>query len=158
PRQRHHHDAVQLLRAADGVGAARVSGDALPEADAELGRGEFAGDQRQGRQPVRAPPLPQGVGGAGAVRRNCLPLPHTAEGGRREGQTVWDNSRATADDQGLKLSAQRALLTHVTRSMRAVSVDVIPEEKRSWIRFIFDGEPPAAEAETASVACTEIMT
>ncbi len=65
---------------------------------------------------------------------------------------------AVTDDIRLRLSAQRALLTHITRSMRAVSVDVIPEEKRAWIRFIFDGEPPAAEAETASVACTEIMT
>jgi hypothetical protein len=65
---------------------------------------------------------------------------------------------AQQDDINLRLSAQRALLTHVTRTMRAVSVDVVPEEKRAWIRFVFDGEPPPAEAEAASVACTEIMT
>jgi hypothetical protein len=65
---------------------------------------------------------------------------------------------ALADDIRLRLSAQRALLTHTTLGMRAVSVDVVPEQKRAWVRFIFDGEPSLAEAEAASCACTEIIT
>lgn len=41
--------------------------------------------------------------------------------------------------------------------MRAVSVDVVPEEKQAWIRFVFDGQPPPEEEETASCASTEII-
>ena len=65
---------------------------------------------------------------------------------------------ALQDDIRLRLSAQRALLTHITRRMRAVSVDVAPEQKKVWVRFIFDGEPSLAEAKAASCACTEIIT
>src|SRR5438067_1275574 len=65
---------------------------------------------------------------------------------------------SVADDMRLRLSAQRGLLRHITRSMRAVSVDVVPGEKRAWIRFVFDGVPPPEEEETASCACTEILT
>lgn len=65
---------------------------------------------------------------------------------------------AHEDDIQLRLSAQRALLTHVTPSMRAVSVEIIPEQRRAWVRFIFDGEPSPTEKETASAAHTEILT
>ncbi len=65
---------------------------------------------------------------------------------------------AQPDDIRLRLSAQRALLTAITPSMRAVSVEVIPEQRRAWVRFIFDTEPSPAEEETASVAHTEIAT
>ncbi len=65
---------------------------------------------------------------------------------------------ALEDDIRLRLSAQRALLTHITTSMRAVSVDVVPEVRHARIRFIFDGEPPVAEAEAASCASAEIQT
>ncbi len=64
---------------------------------------------------------------------------------------------AQEDDIQLRLSAQRALLTHITPSMRAVSVEVIPEQRRAWVRFIFDGKPSPDEEETASVAHTEIL-
>jgi hypothetical protein len=64
---------------------------------------------------------------------------------------------AHKDDIFLRLSTQRALLTHITPSMRAVSVEVSPEQRRAWVRFIFDGEPSADEEETASVAHTEIL-
>ncbi len=65
---------------------------------------------------------------------------------------------AQEDDIKLRLSAQRALLTHITPTMRAVSVEFIPEQRRAWVRFIFDGKPSPDEEETASVAHTEILT
>ena len=64
---------------------------------------------------------------------------------------------ALQDDIRLRLSANAALLTHVTPGLRAVSVDVVPEQKRAWLRFIFDGKRPSAEQETASCASTEIL-
>ena len=38
-----------------------------------------------------------------------------------------------------------------------MSVDVLPEQQRAWVRFVFDGVPGAAEEEEASVAYTEIL-
>jgi hypothetical protein len=64
------------------------------------------------------------------------------------------------DDDGntrLRLSAQRALLTHITPSMRAVSVEAVPERQLAWVRFTFDAEPGPSELGTAAVAHTEIL-
>ena len=41
PRQRQDLDAVRVLRPADRVGAAGLPGDAVPEDDAGVGRGEL---------------------------------------------------------------------------------------------------------------------
>lgn len=60
-------------------------------------------------------------------------------------------------DVRLRLSVQRALLTHVTRSMRAVSVEVRPADRVAWIRFVFDGEPSPEARELASCAHTEML-
>lgn len=60
-------------------------------------------------------------------------------------------------DIRLRLSAQRALLTHITPSMRAVSVEVRPDERMAWMRFVFDEEPSPAEREVASCAQTELL-
>jgi len=62
-----------------------------------------------------------------------------------------------ADDNSLRLSAQRALLTHVTPRLRAVSVDIDPESCRIWARFIFDDEPSETVRDTAACAGTEII-
>jgi hypothetical protein len=62
---------------------------------------------------------------------------------------------ALEDDIRLRLSAQRALLTNITLSLRAVSVDVTPEKKRAWLRFIYDGKPLQVEEETASCASAD---
>ena len=60
-------------------------------------------------------------------------------------------------DARLRLSAQRALLTHITPSMRAVSVEVRPADRVAWVRFVFDGEPSPAVREAASCAHTELL-
>jgi hypothetical protein len=62
------------------------------------------------------------------------------------------------DDIRLRLSAQRALLTHVTPQLRAVSVDIDPVHHQVWVRFVFDGEPSESAREAASCAATEIVT
>jgi hypothetical protein len=61
------------------------------------------------------------------------------------------------DDITIRLSAQRALLTHVTSQLRAVSVDIDPSQRRVWVRFVFDGEPLEAAREAASCAATEVV-
>lgn len=61
-------------------------------------------------------------------------------------------------DTRIRLSAQRALLTHVTPSMRAVSVEVQPAAQTAWMRFVFDGEPSPDGREVASCAHTELLT
>jgi hypothetical protein len=56
-----------------------------------------------------------------------------------------------------RLSAQRALLGHVTPPLRSVSISV-NELKSAWsIRFVFDGEPSESQLEEAKVATTEIL-
>ena len=60
-------------------------------------------------------------------------------------------------DVRLRLSAQRALLTHVTPSMRAVSVEIQPADRVVWMRFVFDGEPSPDAREVASCAHTEVL-
>ena len=56
-----------------------------------------------------------------------------------------------------RLSAQRALLTHVTPSLRAVSI-AVDEANLKWaIRFIFDGKPSEAHLELARGAVTELI-
>jgi hypothetical protein len=69
----------------------------------------------------------------------------------KEGLGVDANAR-------IRLSAQRALLTHVTPSLRAVSVEVQPAAGLAWMRFVFDGEPLPAAREVASCAHTELLT
>lgn len=61
------------------------------------------------------------------------------------------------DDIRLRLSAQTALLTHVTPHLRAVSVDIAPSQKLVKIRFIFDGQPSESDRDTAYCAGTEII-
>jgi hypothetical protein len=53
------------------------------------------------------------------------------------------------------LSAQRALLSHVPPSLRAVSVDF--DEHRIYLRCIFDGEPTEEDLELMSFSATEII-
>lgn len=55
------------------------------------------------------------------------------------------------------LSAQRALLGHVTPQLRAVSVDADPNRQQLAIRFVFDGEPSESVREAASCAATEMI-
>jgi hypothetical protein len=62
-----------------------------------------------------------------------------------------------ADETLIRLSAQRALLTHVTPRLWAVSVDVDVAARRVSTRFIFDGEPSESERDTASCTATEII-
>ena len=58
---------VQLLRPADGDGAARLPGHAVPEDRPEVGRGELkVTNVAEANQFVRRA-VPQGLGGAGAV-------------------------------------------------------------------------------------------
>ena len=59
---------------------------------------------------------------------------------------------------GFGSAPQRALLTHITPSMRAVSVEVRPAHPVAWMRFVFDGEPSADAREVASCAHTELVT
>src|SRR5262249_18706809 len=61
------------------------------------------------------------------------------------------------DDTRLKLIAQRALLTHVTPRLRAVSLDIDGAQRRVWVRVIFDGEPSPSVRDAASCAGTEIL-
>ena len=55
----------------------------------------------------------------------------------------------------IRLSAQRALLSHVPVSLRAVSVDA--NSRKIYYRCIFDGEPTEDEWELLSVAATEMI-
>jgi hypothetical protein len=61
------------------------------------------------------------------------------------------------EDIGLRLSAQRALLTHITPRMRAVSLDIDPGPHQIQVRIVFDGEPSEVEREVAACAGTEIL-
>ncbi len=61
------------------------------------------------------------------------------------------------DDIGLRLSAQRALLNHVTPTLRAVSLDTDAEQHWVWARFIFDGDPSESVRDAVTCASTEII-
>src|SRR5262245_40826826 len=61
------------------------------------------------------------------------------------------------DDMRLRLSGQRALLTHVTPRLRAVSLDSDAGGHRIWVRFIFDGQPCESDRGEAACAGTEIL-
>jgi hypothetical protein len=61
------------------------------------------------------------------------------------------------DDVRLRLSAQRALLTHVTPALRGVSADVDTERRSVRLRFIFAREPSDSERDAASCAATEVI-
>jgi hypothetical protein len=61
------------------------------------------------------------------------------------------------DDIRLRLSAQRALLTHVTPRLRAVSLDYDSGKQRVWVRFTFDGQPSESVRDAASCAGTEVL-
>jgi hypothetical protein len=56
-----------------------------------------------------------------------------------------------------RLSAQRALLGHVTPPLRSVSL-AVNEPERAWrIRFVFDGQPSESELDAARCAVAEIV-
>jgi hypothetical protein len=57
---------------------------------------------------------------------------------------------------GLRLTAQTALLTHVTPPLRSVSVDLDAEARVVFVRFIFDRAPSPSQRDAASTAATEI--
>lgn len=61
------------------------------------------------------------------------------------------------DDIAVRLSAQRALLGHVTPQLRAVSVELDRECRRLTVRFVFDGEPSESVRDAASCAGTEMI-
>lgn len=63
----------------------------------------------------------------------------------------------TEDDIQLRLSAQRALLTHVTPDLRSVSADIYPERRAIQLRFIFARRPSDSERDAASIAATEVI-
>lgn len=54
------------------------------------------------------------------------------------------------------LATQRALLGEVTPNLRAVVIDLIPEEKKGGIFFYFHGEITETDFDVASCAITEI--
>ena len=56
-----------------------------------------------------------------------------------------------------RLSAQRALLTHVTPPLRGVSLSVDEPGRRWAIRFVFDGCPSESQLDAAKCAVTEIL-
>jgi hypothetical protein len=56
-----------------------------------------------------------------------------------------------------RLSAQRALLTHITPPLRAVSLAVDEPGRRWAIRFVFDGRPSESQLEAARCAVTEML-
>jgi hypothetical protein len=56
-----------------------------------------------------------------------------------------------------RLSAQRALLTHVTPPLRAVSLAVDEPGRRWAIQFVFDGRPSDYQLEAARCTVTEIL-
>lgn len=62
-----------------------------------------------------------------------------------------------SEDNQLRLSAQRALLDHVTPRLRAVSLDVDVDLHYVVARFIFDGEPGESARDAAACAGTEIL-
>src|SRR5689334_25430517 len=57
----------------------------------------------------------------------------------------------------LRLSAQRALLTHVTPPLRAVSLSVDEMVRRWAIRFVFDDRPSESQLEAARCVVTEVF-
>lgn len=65
--------------------------------------------------------------------------------------------KSAEEDIRLRLSAQRALLTHVTPRLRAVSLDCDASQHRVWVRFTFDGPPSESVRDAASCAGTEIL-
>src|SRR4051812_20742129 len=64
---------------------------------------------------------------------------------------------ALEDDVKLRLSLQRALLTHVTSELRSVSADVQPEGRSVRLRFIFARQPSDSERDAVSCAATEVI-
>lgn len=61
------------------------------------------------------------------------------------------------DDVRLRLSLQRALLTHVTPELRSVSADVDPERRLINLRFVFARKPSDSEQDATSAAATEVI-
>ena len=64
---------------------------------------------------------------------------------------------SSEDDIRLRLTAQRALLTHVTPELRSVSADIDPERQSVHLRFFFAREPSDSERDAASCASTEVI-
>src|SRR5688572_21866854 len=62
-----------------------------------------------------------------------------------------------SSDVVLRLSAQRALLGHVTPPLRSVSVDLDPLRRIVFVRFVFAREPSESQGNAASCAGTEIL-
>jgi len=61
------------------------------------------------------------------------------------------------DDVRLRLCAQQALLSHVTPDLRSVSLDIDPERRFIFVRFIFNSEPSESVRDAAACAGTEII-
>jgi hypothetical protein len=61
------------------------------------------------------------------------------------------------DDIAVRLSAQRALLGHVTPQLRAVSVELDNVCRRLTVRFVFAAEPSESGRDAASCAGAEMI-
>jgi hypothetical protein len=61
------------------------------------------------------------------------------------------------DDVRLQLSLQRALLTHVTPELRAVSAESDRVRRVVSLRFIFARPPSDSERDAASCSATEVI-
>ena len=62
-----------------------------------------------------------------------------------------------SEDIRLRLGAQRALLTHVTPQIRAVSIDYDADQHRVFVRLIFDSQPSQSALDAAACVGTEII-
>jgi hypothetical protein len=60
-------------------------------------------------------------------------------------------------DIDIRLSAQRALLDHITPPVRSVSVDIDELIKIIRVRFVFERQPSDSERDAASCAVAEIL-
>jgi hypothetical protein len=61
------------------------------------------------------------------------------------------------EDVQLRLSLQRALLSHVTPDLRSVSADVLPEKRMVRLRFVFARQPGDSDHNATSIAAAEVI-
>jgi hypothetical protein len=61
------------------------------------------------------------------------------------------------DDIKLMLSAQRALTSHITPKIRAISLDISPEKSQIVFRAYTDGGMHESALEELNIALTEII-
>jgi hypothetical protein len=71
--------------------------------------------------------------------------------------TKGDFNMDLSSETYLCMSAQRALLDHITPPVRSVSVDIDASQKLISIRFVFERQPSDSELDAASCAATEII-